>query len=116
MTIRFWVLATLLSISSMVFSQTTNLSLNGNFEEFFFLPDNFTQVKQKNTEFIPKWLFLSTPDYFNKKNKHRVVGLPKNFAGSIAPESGLACAGIILHADPVNYTFSPKYSEHIQIL
>ena len=114
MTIRFWVLATLLSISSMVFSQTTNLSLNGNFEEFFFLPDNFTQVKQKNTEFIPKWLFLSTPDYFNKKNKHRVVGLPKNFAGSIAPESGLACAGIILHADPVNYTFSPKYSEHIQ--
>jgi outer membrane protein OmpA-like peptidoglycan-associated protein len=107
-------IVSLLLVRSLLFSQTINLSLNGSFEDYFFLPENFTQVKQKNTEFIPKWVFLSTPDYFNKKNKHRVVGLPKNFAGSISPENGGACAGIILRADPVNYTLSPKYTEHIQ--
>lgn len=98
----------------MLFSQTSNLSLNGSFEDYFFLPENFTLIKQKNTEYIPKWLFLSTPDYFNLKNKHGIVGLPKNFAGKIIPENGEACAGIILHSDPVNYTLSPKYSEHLQ--
>ena len=96
------------------FSQHRNLAKNGSFEDYFFLPETFTQVKQKNSEFIPQWLFLSTPDYFNKKNKHRIVGLPKNFAGSIAPIDGMACAGIILRSDPVNYILSPKYTEHIQ--
>jgi len=111
---RLWLLTVLLLIHSMIFSQTVNLALNGSFEDFFLLPDNFTQVKQKNSEIIPKWFFLSTPDYFNKKNKHKVVGLPKNFAGSISPENGLACSGIILRSDPVNYILSPKYTEHIQ--
>ena len=100
----FGVFTLLLGISSLMFSQTSNLSLNGSFEDYFFLPENFTLVKQKNTEFIPKWLFLSTPDYFNTNNKHRIVGLPKNFAGKIVPENGTACAGIILHYDPINYT------------
>jgi OmpA-OmpF porin, OOP family len=111
---RFWIITLFLGLVPMLFSQTNNLSLNGSFEDYFFLPENFTIVKQKNSEFIPKWMFLSTPDYFNIKNKHGIVGLPKNFAGKIIPENGEACAGIILHADPVNYTLSPKYNEHIQ--
>lgn len=111
---HFWILAIFLGIRSLLFSQTTNLSLNGSFEDYFFLPENFTLVKQKNTEYIPKWMFLSTPDYFNIKNSHRIVGLPKNFAGKVTPENGIACAGLILRADPVNYTISPKYTEHIQ--
>lgn len=101
------------TIIDLAFGQK-NLSWNNSFEDYFFLPQNFTEVKQKNTEFIPKWFFLSTPDYFNEKNKKRIVGLPKNFAGSISPENGSACAGIILRSDPVNYTLSPKYTEHIQ--
>lgn len=95
-------------------AQGDNLVTNGSFEEFYFLPQNFTEVKQKNTEFIPRWYFLATPDYFNKINKCKIVGIPRNFAGTVNPKNGRACVGLILRSDPVNYTLSPKYSEHIQ--
>ena len=114
MSIGKYILFLLIHIVIISNAQQLNLSLNGSFEEFYFLPQNFTEVKQKNTEFIPKWYFLSTPDYFNKLNKCKVVGIPRNFAGSVTPQNCRACVGLILRSDPVNYTLSPKYSEHIQ--
>lgn len=90
------------------------MTLNGSFEEFYALPQNFTEVKNKNSEVIPKWMFLATPDYFNRLNRNRIVGIPNNFAGQVIPKHGRACVGIILRSDPLNYTLSPKYSEHIQ--
>jgi len=91
-----------------------NIVSNPSFEDFFILPKDFTNVKYKNTEIIPKWFFLDTPDYFHKKCSSKITGVPRNFAGSINPMQGRGYAGLILRADPDNYKFSPRYSEHLQ--
>lgn len=87
---------------------------NPSFEQFFILPTNFTLPKDKNTEQLPRWFFLSTPDYFNRRCTSTITRVPDNFAGSTAPRQGLGYAGLILCADPVNYTRSPRYNEHLQ--
>jgi OmpA-OmpF porin, OOP family len=94
--------------------QPRNIITNPSFEDYFILPTDFTNVKQKNTEIIPRWNFIDTPDYFHKRSKGTSAGAPKNFAGRINPMHGRAYAGLILRADPVHYTLSPHYSEHIQ--
>lgn len=95
-------------------SVAQNLVSNPSFEEFFILPQNFTNVKVKNTEVIPKWYFLATPDYFHKNCNNKIVGVPRNFAGSIQPLQGRGYAGLILRADRDNYQLSPRYSEHLE--
>jgi len=70
-----------------------NIVSNPSFEEFFILPKDFTNVRYKNTEIIPKWYFLDTPDYFHKKCDSKITGVPKNFAGSINPMQGRGYAG-----------------------
>lgn len=111
---RVFLLSILMIGVIQVFSQEINLVANPSFEEFYYLPDNFTQVKEKNQELIPKWFFLATPDYFNKNCRSKIVDVPSNFAGSMQPKQGLAYVGLILRADPVHYTFSPKYNEHLE--
>ncbi len=105
------ILFSLLSVKS-VYSQ--NLVSNPSFEKYFIIPDNFTTVKVKNQEVLPNWVFIATPDFFHKNAKTKVVGVPKNFAGSMKPHDGNGYAGLILRADPEYYVFSPKYSEFLQ--
>lgn len=95
-------------------TKNQNLVSNPSFEDFYILPQNFTNVKEKNTEIIPNWYFLATPDYFNKNCQNKTVGVPKNFAGNIKPLHGDAYAGLILRADKDNYKLSPRYSEHLE--
>ncbi len=91
-----------------------NLVSNPSFEQFFILPSNFTLPKDKNTEQIPRWYFLNTPDYFNRRCVNNITRVPDNFAGSTVPKQGMGYAGLILCADPINYTRSPRYNEHLQ--
>jgi len=95
-------------------AKSQNLVSNPSFEDFYILPQNFTNVKEKNTEVIPNWYFLATPDYFNKNCDNKIVGVPRNFAGSIKPLDGNGYAGLILRADKDNYKLSPRYSEHLE--
>lgn len=96
-----------------------NYFSNPSFEEFYILPRNFTMVEEKNTEIIPRWWFLATPDYFHQYCEYKDVQVPKNFAGVNKPKQGKAYAGLILRADPEKYKLrnqpdSKYYSEHLQ--
>ncbi len=91
-----------------------NLVSNPSFEEFFILPPNYTITRFKNTEQLPRWYFLNTPDYFNRKCDNKITGVPNNFAGNSSPKQGMGYAGLILRSDPVNYKLSPQYTEHLQ--
>lgn len=91
-----------------------NLVSNPSFEQFFILPANFTLPKNKNLELIPRWYFLNTPDYFNRRCTSDITRVPDNFAGNTSPKQGMAYAGLILCSDPAHYTRSPRYNEHLQ--
>jgi OmpA-OmpF porin, OOP family len=100
-------------------SWAQNYFSNHSFEEFFILPRGFVLIEEKNTEIIPRWFFLATPDYFHTLSKYKDVQIPKNFAGVQKPKHGRAYCGLILRADPEKYKLrnvpdAKHYSEHLQ--
>lgn len=114
---RSFILILFLLIFGQGFGQ--NYFSNPSFEDFYILPRNFTMVEEKNSEIIPRWFFLATPDYFHQLSKFKEVQIPKNFAGTNKTKQGRAYAGLILRADPEKYRLptvpdSEHYSEHLQ--
>jgi len=90
-----------------------NLVKNGDFEEFFFCPDNYTENNSKT--FIPSWTMPTkgTPDYFNICSK-RTVGVPNNFMGNIHAFDGVGYIGLVLLDTPNDVRKEINYREYVQ--
>ncbi|MCG8697579.1 MAG: OmpA family protein [Bacteroidales bacterium] len=83
--------------------QSENLVVNPGFEEYSECPKGYTP-QDRTHKLIPGWSYptIATPDYFNKCAT-KLVGVPKNFAGESAPQSGKAYMGAILSGTDDGY-------------
>ncbi|MBN2611151.1 MAG: OmpA family protein [Bacteroidales bacterium] len=79
-----------------LFSQSKNLVLNPDFEEYYECPKTHNPENQSH-KLVPGWSYPSfaAPDYFNRCGSND-GGVPQNFAGNSEPKSGNGYVGAIL--------------------
>ncbi len=82
--------------ATMIFSQSKNLVINPDFEEYYDCPTSHNPENQSH-KIVPGWTYptFAAPDYFNKCGSND-GGVPQNFAGNSEPASGNGYAGAIL--------------------
>jgi len=86
----------LFTVPSLIFSQSKNMVINPDFEEYDECPESHNPENQSH-KLVPGWSYptFAAPDYFNRCGS-KDGDVPQNFAGYSEPESGDGYVGAIL--------------------